>query len=522
MTDFNLTAYLEKKKFEYAGICNPSPCLDTITASDIVNSTTGTVDGVMLTAPMCESTNTDCTTANVVAYMLAAGKEPIDCLFCTEACGEIKEQDDGSVSITQLPESFSDYDCISECIKQIKWSQDYYNSQSLKYDAKKGTYKTTKKKNYLDSITLNVTVPSICGITGLFINSEISECYASVNYSGTTGAIPEGTESIWVHGGKWSITFDYKSTSFCFFPGEYIVAYANLLDYDGRCNPLLIGWTYFETKCLTSGLIRGCGLIKDETKSISKEMIYVQSRVYTALSKNNIKEVTVYDSSGKKVKPYYSYTATETVPVKSKQALKHKDITSVIAYVQNDSNAFSASDYSVDTTSGILTIPAKSTMWKYSSITVWYQYTLRNYDLEATTGQLRVSQNAVDLKSGQAVYVDYKYVKSTVEAGGDGYEFQDEWRADSRLHWYVTYKGKRCWLRCSDFVKWNTGDRVLIHKGGAGKVKAEDTEAYIKMHKCRVVDETNKTPEDDSLSDGAVAYSLDREVDFILPVKVTL
>jgi hypothetical protein len=454
--------------------------------------------------------------------MLANGKEPIDCLFCSDPCDEIKQQDDGSVSITQLPESFADWSCISECIKQVKWSQDYYSSSSLKYDAKKGTYKTKKKKNYLDSITLNVTIPSICGLTGVYIISEVSGCYASVNYSGITGAIPDDSESIWVHNGKWSITFDYKSTSFCFFPGEYIVAYANLSESDGSCNPLLIGWTYFETKCLTSGLIRGCGMIKNETKTVSKEMISVQSGVYTALSKNNIKEVTVYDSSGKNVKAYYGYTATETVAVKSKQALKHKDITSVIAYVQSDSNAFSDSDYSVDIASGNLTIPVKSAMWKYSSITVRYQYTMRNYDFDAATGLIRVSQGSVDLKSGQAVYVDYKYVKSTVEAGGDGYEFQDEWKGDSRLHWYVTYKGKRCWLKCSDFVKWKNGDRVLIHKGGAGRLKAEDTETYIKMHKCRIVDETNQDPEDDTLSDSAVAYALDREVDFIMPVKVSL
>ncbi|MBF0464112.1 MAG: hypothetical protein HQK88_05940 [Nitrospirae bacterium] len=523
MSKFKLTAHIEKKKFEYVGICNPPSCLKSVTATDIVNTSTDNVDGVTLTASMCESGNTDCTTANVVAYLLPVGKEPIDCLYCCDACDEIKDQDDGSVSITRLPESFNDYECISECIKQIKWSQDYYTSQSMKYDSKKGTYKTQKKRNYLDSITLNVTIPSLCGLTSVYINSEISGCYSSVNYAGVTGEIPtDSSAGFWVHNGKWSITFDYKSTSFCFFPGEYIVAYANLLDYSGRCNPLLIGWTYFETKCLTSGVVRGCGLINDETKSVSKERIYLQSGVYTALSNNNVKSVTVYDSSGKKVAPNYSYSATETVQVKSKQTLKHKDIVSAIVYVQSDSNSFSASDYSIDTTSGTITVPAKSSMWKYDFVTVWYKYVKRNYDFDAATGLIRVSQNSVDLKSGEAVYVDYKYVKSTVDAGGDGFEFQNEWQGSNKLHWYVTYKGKRLWLKCSDFVKWKNGDRVLIHKGGPSKLKAEDTEAYITMHKCRIVDESNQEPEDDTLSDSAVAYSLDRGVDFILPIKVTL
>ncbi|QWR78233.1 hypothetical protein [Candidatus Magnetomonas plexicatena] len=35
MSGYNITTHIEKKKFEYVGICNPSPCLNSVTSSDI-------------------------------------------------------------------------------------------------------------------------------------------------------------------------------------------------------------------------------------------------------------------------------------------------------------------------------------------------------------------------------------------------------------------------------------------------------------------------------------------------------
>ena len=43
-----------------------------------------------------------------------------------------------------------------------------------------------------------------------------------------------------------------------------MAVYGYLEDYNSQCNPFLLAWGWFETKCWTSGIIRGCGLLDEE------------------------------------------------------------------------------------------------------------------------------------------------------------------------------------------------------------------------------------------------------------------
>lgn len=287
MDKADITAYLEKKNLEYEGICHPKPCLSTVTATDIhaIISTAsldpnymgssnivtyGTdVAAIMLTAPLCLD-DADCDRYNVVAYMLPEGRAAQDCLGCVQPCGEIEESD-SVVDITALPTSYKDKPCLSECAKKIKWSQDHDVKQVLVQDKTTGLFELTDKKIPLNTITTEVDIPNLCGIIGLSMEFEISDCYAYWDLSKIgAAAIPDGGGLERIHGGKWVHTWSFTDQDSCWFPGEYIVCYAHFDKTFCDCNPMPIAWGWYSTPCLTSATIQGCGLIDDVTQEVKK------------------------------------------------------------------------------------------------------------------------------------------------------------------------------------------------------------------------------------------------------------
>ncbi|MBF0556873.1 MAG: hypothetical protein HQK96_20350 [Nitrospirae bacterium] len=257
MDTLNLTTYIEKKKIEFEGICHPEPCLTTVTASDMyaIISTASTkigyatsthaitygknIESVMLTVPLCQD-DTDCAKYNIVTYMLPEGREAKDCLDCTPPCAEIQTKD-SAVDITALPKSYKDKGCVSDCAKKITWAQDHevHSSQSL--NAQTGLYETKYTDVPTETLTTTVTIPPLCGIAGLSITFEISNCFAEWDFSKIgTAAIPAGGGLERIHGGKWVHTWDFTDQDSGWFPGEYYVCYAHFDKTFCDCNPIPI------------------------------------------------------------------------------------------------------------------------------------------------------------------------------------------------------------------------------------------------------------------------------------------
>ncbi|KWT77343.1 hypothetical protein [Candidatus Magnetominusculus xianensis] len=495
MSDLTLTAYLEKKELEFDGICAPELCLTSVTATDVYSTTYydantvlnskkpvkyvngryvsyGTdVAATMITVPFCKK-DTDCTKSHVVAYMLPKGRDAVECLDCTEPCGEIKTSSESQVDITALPASYKDQKCLSQCAKQISWAEGYTLQNKMEWNDTTKLYEKKEYKISTGTLTTEVTIPQICGISGLSFEFEISDCWARWDFTDMgTAAIPEGGALERIHGGKWSHTWDFVNSS-CFFPGEYMVVKAHFDQTFCDCNPIPIAWGWYETECLTSGRIQGCGLIEDVTKSVKKERISANTYPGSYVTYQNIKDVVVWDlEMTKQYPPYYSYAASEILTVMLSQSLKHRDIQNIKVYLSANKVAeLSSSDYTCNTSTGELTIKSSSTAWRYDAVTVEYEYIVRNYSVDATNGCIKVSKTSPDIDEGSVLYIDYKWTESTIKAGGYLIPLQNEWIGDKRLHWYVSFKGTLCWLPCSDFVKWEIGDRVLVLKGGASSI----------------------------------------------------
>jgi len=113
--------------------------------------------------------------------------------------------------------------------------------------------------------------------------------------------------------------------------------------------------------------------------------------------------------------------------------------------------------------------------------------------------------------------------------GGIGVEMKDQWIGDPRLHWLVNFKGSNFWLKCSDFYKYNIGERGIILKSGTSKSLDQKGNLVLEPA-CRgpvpwgadypfVYKDPNGEMFFDPISDSNVAYTLDRGSDILVPVK---
>lgn len=346
MSNLSITAYIEPIDFRPNGICCPEEPLRKITVSQKDNV-------VNINAPIVPK-GADIDIYNVTALIKQSNKNDIECFYCVSACEEEEQIISDFPTIPPLTTS----ECMSDCIGQIRW---YQGSHEV-------IENFVKKIIPEDIIYTEVKIPELCGLIGLSLEFEVTSQYNMYYDLRGNGCIPEDNslkrfyEGVWIKG--WS--FNEYATSF--YPGEQITAYAHFSSV-GNCNPMPIAYGYFENRCFTSGVIKGCGLVKD----------------------------------------------------------------------------------------GI------------------------------------------------------------VIEGGEHYILNNNWIGDDSLKWYVLFKGNYFWLECSDFSKYKNNDRVIIYKGGIGRIKI----GLIDKYHCRNNDSLNKPADnDDVLTDSAVSYVLNPDNDIIMPLGV--
>ncbi|MBF0488063.1 MAG: hypothetical protein HQK98_07860 [Nitrospirae bacterium] len=230
------------------------------------------------------------------------------------------------------------------------------------------------------------------------------------------------------------------------------------------------------------------------TQQVTKERIQIWTFTPTYLAHTNIKDVVVWNlDQSKQYQPYQAFAASESISAAPEQYLQYPDVQNVKIWLSiNKYKELPTNEYTIDTATGKLSIKSGSQAFNYDSIWVEYQYIERNYTVDAANGSIKLPQKQRDIVAGQTLYIDYKWTESTIQAGGYLIELQDEWIGDKRLHWYVSFKGTLCWLKCSDFVDWKIGDRVLILKGGLGTVGTKSTiSKYIMSARSQFLDHKN-------------------------------
>ncbi len=259
--------YLEKRNYEPLGICSPEYFDDTIQVTD-------DGDTVNVNIPLCHE-DKDCTSLNVIQYLLPQGKDPVDCLYCIPACDEVEEEEANPLVIPKA--ASADAPCISECIQKVRWWQDYEVHSSL--DITGTSPKTVFKKVPQPKIIFETKIPRICGLYGLFLNFEVSPCFAEWVFKGQ-GLIPDDNSLQFIYGDTWHIEWPFSDNGTCFYPGELVTAYGYIRNTLGQCKPLPIAYGYFETRCFTSGLIQGCGLMDDNDQIVAGGHLKAWDDVY--------------------------------------------------------------------------------------------------------------------------------------------------------------------------------------------------------------------------------------------------
>lgn len=444
-TSHEITAYIEEGKFRPAGICSPEKPIE-INVEDKETH-------VEVAAPILGKKDT-CEGLTVRAYILPEGREAIDCLFCTPPCGD--KEDIPIPFIPGLPAMSPDAPGISECIKQLRWRQ--VTETHEKWIEKK-TNQFGQPGNWLESVTyekpvdaliFTVEIPELCGITGLSLEFELSLCRSSFDLTERVGPVPDDNSLQRTYEKTWEVRFPAGPGDDCFIPGEAVYCYAHT--GDGR--QVLVAYSWYETQCLTSALIQGCGLVRD------------------------------YE---------HQFAGWATIATGHECQLSHRNISDLKVWY---------------TTATDIMLPARAGV---------------DYEADENAGKIRPIHadkqgNIGALYGINRVFVRYKRVESVVEAGGPGVALPAEWIGHDLLHWLIIFKGNHCWLRCSDYVRYEIGDRVLILKGGIAKWKG----GVVTNHRCRNAPRGNDYQEQEtqSLSDGCVAYTLNKSNDIILPYLI--
>jgi hypothetical protein len=375
-----ITAYIEGQELKPNGICCPS----FLTKIDVK---TDSGKNVIISVPIVKS-GVDIKTYPITAVLKKKSASVMDCLYCVDACEDYTITTIGtSIKTTTLP-PLQQGACGSSCMKQLHWYQASHTAmEGIKIVTQnnvffKGTPQEKTITNQvsepnmvtraLPSLIIEVPIPKMCGLISLTVGAELSNISASISLNGS-GMIPADNHLAHTYddlGGVWKPQFQFDITS-NFIPGEAITAYG-MFEGKNPCNPVPIAYGWFETKCFTSGIIAGCGLV---------------------------------DSSGE------------------------------------------------------------------------------------------------------------------VKSGGPNYELNNSWLNDQRLQWFVNFKGGGYWLKCSDFSKYQLGQRCMIYKNGIGMLQ---NGGLVTANKCRNTDKLNQPPAADSeiLTDSAVSYTLNINSDIIMPLGV--
>ncbi|MBV6340170.1 hypothetical protein [Candidatus Magnetobacterium casense] len=470
-----ITAYIEKEYFEAPGICTTDIC-----KTEISVSTDSATKEVTVLAPIMKSGDV-VNKKMVTADIIKDNQTQTSCLICRKPCVESGVKAPVAAALTQttpitptgsplplisttlmkpdpgqpsLPATHQGSGCAAGCPKLINWKEDYDDIGYLQYNQQTGQYSPATYKRSRLTLTTEVDIPQVCGMNMLSMSFEVSPCYAYWDLTQTRSAmqqtlsttpswlwqqnlqgIPADNSLKWTYPAKWSNTWHFTTGDVCFYPGEAMYLYAHVKDPSGRCNQILVGYGWFETNCLTSGIIQGCGLLKKNTYKQNKEYIQNVDLNGKRISRQNISNVDVFT----KYKGHYTYIKPEQPPV--------------YAYSYS-TNLF----------------PMLGPVGGQVVTTVYHVY--KNYTLDATGGSIQLPwDNCIhsSLFPVSDLYLDYTWQQWDVLAGGYLQHFNQAWIGNPDFHWLVDYKGSLSWVNTSDFTEYRNGDRVLIFKGGKGK-----------------------------------------------------
>ena len=145
-----------------------------------------------------------------------------------------------------------DEQCTDECLKQVRWHQKYDVWPSGGPGG--GTY-----KELYPYLLFDLPIIETCNLKKLTLTGNMSGLLGYVEFEGK-GGIPDDNSLKYIWGDWAENTGRYLKIEYTKdkpFPGESILLWAVFQDYTGKCNPTIIGYTWFETNCFTSGVVQG-------------------------------------------------------------------------------------------------------------------------------------------------------------------------------------------------------------------------------------------------------------------------
>lgn len=274
----DIVAYIEKDVYEAPGVCVTDICkTETAVTSDPKLNTVTVSVPVMRKGDVVNK-------KMVNVHIIKTGQTQISCMLCQKHCVETTApplptalQAGGIILIKstgqpQLPATHAGQGCAPGCPREIKWAENYDHIQRPTFNQQTGqmVMQSFNKSRY--TITTEVDIPQICGLTALSFAFEISPCYSFWDLTKTRSSaiqvgqttppwlwqqnlqgIPADNSLRWTYGDKWSIDWHFTSADVCFFPGESMAVYGTIKDPTGKCNQVLLGYGWFENNCLTSG-----------------------------------------------------------------------------------------------------------------------------------------------------------------------------------------------------------------------------------------------------------------------------
>jgi hypothetical protein len=428
-----VTVYIEPKYYKPLGICVGYYGQSVTTSTDLAGTRRVTVRAK------------DCMGHRVKVFIFPDDQD-INCMECATGCSAAITPPAASTESNPRPSipAPPSFGCASTCLsdKQIRWGEGFNNHSMLDVIDGVGNIGTVDYKKSNGTLVTRFKVPKICGLEAMQMTFEVSPCHAEWGPKDKK-EIPLDNSLKYIYPEEWEIAWPYTDTSACFLPGESIIVTANIRKEDGFCRKMIVGFAWYETSCLTSGIIQGCGLISAPKQNV-KEVIKL-SRQWIALKNNHISNLKI------------------------------------LQYQQIAGGKFSL-------------------------------------EFNAANGWVRLPMDSWNQEGNTAV-ISYDTTTWTVLAGGNGEAFKDEWIGDPRLAWLVYFKGTLWWLKCSDFARFDIGERVYIHKSGLSQ-----RAGFNNWRRCRTRDQSiiaEHYYNDNIVTDSDVSYVLDISRDVILPVRIT-
>ncbi len=253
-----LTAYLCPQPWQPPGLIAGERCKNTISIQSDEND-----ENVKVEVYLCPQ-GYQCEGLEVTVYLLKEDKTVLDCFLCFGAERRIVYEGGEWKGEVERP----DEPCAGECEKRIHWYQEYHIEYSDWYQDESGIWKQKEIKVPEPWLKFEINPTEICSLREVVLMGEVSGLLAGWYFSGT-GAIPEDNSLKFLYNNP--IILQVSLSDQKPFPGELIQAWGLIDDFEiGQCNPLVLGWCYFETYCFTSAEVKGFVLVNEEGQVLER------------------------------------------------------------------------------------------------------------------------------------------------------------------------------------------------------------------------------------------------------------